>query len=337
MVQTLDSYTAGLEIVKAECERQLEVAELPSGISDALVDRKLIFGEHPEVMAILPLIMYQALGGKKPDQAAPAGAAMEFLLAAADILDDVQDLYVPEEARPPDRMQAHYITEMELFTALMLLAEQSVVSLAERNLPIGRATNAMSVFNTFKLRSFNGQYTDSHCKVDFDSDLESSIAITRGKCGSLARCAAHMGAALATGDRKKQELAGEYVEQLALARQLHDDVSNLWPRTGKGDDLEQLKRTLPLTYTLRQSSAASTNGNSHLARLVKMDAAVGPIVQTPLEPADLGLARDEIFRAGGIHFTMLQSLKHLVNARNVARQIEKSVPGAGMLERLASS
>lgn len=324
-------------MVKGDCERQLQAAELPDGIRDALEERKLIFGEHPEVLAILPLMMYQALGGQNVKEVAPAGSAMEFLLAAADILDDVQDLEVPEDAHLPERLQAHYISEMELFTALMLLAEQSAIALVDRDIPVKRATRAMSIFNTFKMRSFSGQYDDAHCKVGFDSDLESSIAITRGKCGSLARCAAEMGAALATEDDETYRLAGEYAEQLALARQLHDDVSNLWPRTGKGDDLEQLKRTMPLTYSLAYSNGRSANGSSNLGGLVNIGNAVGPMLHTSPEQEDITRARDEIFHNGGIHFSMLQSLIHLVKARNLGRRIEKLPPGEGMLDRLAST
>lgn len=332
-----DDYSIAFEIVESECERQLQLAELPDGIRQALDDRNLIFGEHPEVLAILPLIMYKAVGGTAIEEVAPAGAAMEFLLAAADILDDVQDLYVPEEAHLPERLQAHYISEMELFTALMLLAEQAVIALVEKNIAIKRSTRAISIFNTFKLRSFSGQYTDAHCKVDFDSDLESSIAITRGKCGSLARCAAEMGAALATDDEEAYRLAGEYAEQLALARQMHDDVSNLWPGTGKGDDLEQLKRTMPLTYSLTQSVNGNGNGSSSLGSLVNIENAVGPVIHRSPEQTDIRKARDEIFHNGGIHFAMLQSLIHLVKARHISRRIEKRPPGEGMLERLASA
>lgn len=340
-----DDYAVAFDVVKEECERQLKVAELPEGIQSALDERGLIFGEHPEVMAILPLLTYQAAAhasGRKASveelrEIAPVGAAMEFLLAAADILDDVQDLYVPEDARLPDRMQAHYIVEMELFTALMLLGEQSVISLLGKNVSIDRATQAISLFNTLKRRAFSGQYEDAHCKVDFNSDLENSIEITRGKCGNLARCAAQMGAVLATDDKRTIDLAGQYAEHLAIARQLHDDISNLWPRTGKGDDLEQLKGTLPLTFSLNLSTNGVKSADSSLGNLVRLEHAVGPRVSNLPGDEDISKARDEIFENGGMHFGMLQSLIHLVKARKVGQRIEKLPPGEGILERLAST
>lgn len=337
-----DEYAIAFDVVKAECEHQIEAAGLPEGIQKALDERGLIFGEHPEVMAILPLLTYQAAGGSSSienlREVAPVGAAMEFLLAAADILDDVQDYYVPDHVELPDRMQVHYITEIELFTALILLGEQSVISLLGRNVSVDRATRAISIFNTFKQRAFNGQYEDAHCKVNFDSDLESSIAITRGKCGSLARCSAQMGATLATDNKEVVEMAGQYAEHLAIARQIHDDISNLWPRTGRGDDLEQLKGTIPVTYSLNLSSNGSGgSSNSSLSHLVKLEHAVGPKVGNSPADTDIADARDEIFQNGGMHFAMLQSLVHLVKARKFARRIEKRSTGdKGMLERLAS-
>lgn len=334
-----DDYSVAFDIVKEECERQLKVAELPVAIQNALDERGLIFGEHPEIMAILPLLTFQASGGPSTPEAlkeiAPVGAAMEFLLAAADILDDVQDLYVPDHAQLPDRLQAHYISEMELFTALMLLGEQSVISLLGNNVSVDRATRAISIFSTFKRRAFAGQYEDAHCKLDFASDLESSIAITRGKCGSLARCSAQMGATLATDDNSVVEMAGQYAEHLAIARQLHDDISNLWPRTGRGEDLEQLKGTLPLTFSLNLSG--NGYGNSSLSNLVHLENAVGPKVINSPGDEEVSKARQEIFNSGGIHFGMLQSLIHLVKARTYAQRIENMPVGEGMLGRLAST
>lgn len=331
-----DEYRLTLDLVKAECQRQIESAGLPLGIRDALSDRNILFGEHPSALVVLSPVMYGAFGGSNIAETVPAGAAMEFLLAAADVLDDVQDLTAAEQGQPENVLHTHYVNEIELVTALLLLGEQSMISMIGGKLDSSRVINALSIFNTFKMRSFSGQYKDAHGKVGFATDLESSLQITYGKSGSLGRCAAQMGAALQTSRKSDIELAGEYGEHLAVARQLHDDVANLWPGTGKLEDLEQLKNTMPLSFSLTRSLNGASHAQSSLRTLVHLEGFDNSKGREANLNGHIGEAREEVFSGGGIHFTMLRSLIHLVRARTVGRRIEKLAPGEGVLERLTA-
>ena len=332
-----DEYRSIVDLVREECDLQLARAGLPAGLAEDLLSRKVLFGEHPEALIVLPVVMYRALGGGNAEDVAPVAAAMEFLLAAADILDDVQDLALPEHARSGDRVHSHYINEVELLTTLLLLAEQSVISLLNTRLDPRRVGSVIARFNTFKVKAFNGQYADVHGNVGISRDIEDSLRITFGKSGSLGRCAGELGAILATSNSTVIEAAGSYGEHLAVARQFHDDVANLWPRTGRLDDLEQLKSTLPFTFALTHS------GNGHhatpsLESLVPLDDLVAlPVNGTSRVRRDLSSARDEVFKGGGIHFGLLQSIIHLVKARSIGRRLEKLPPGEGLLEHLASA
>ena len=338
MVQ--DHYSNAVELVKDECARQIESAGLPSGLKADLEKRQILFGEHPESLVVLPLVMYRALGGAQAEKTSPACAAMEFLLAAADVLDDVQDMAIPTATEPKEELHTHYIKEIELVTALLLLGEQAMVSLFGRQIASDRITHALAIFNTFKMRSFSGQYQDAHGKVGFGSDLEASASITSGKSGSLGRCAAEMGAALYTSDSELIDRCGKYGEHLAIARQFHDDVANLWPSTGKLEDLEQLKFTLPLTFALNESKNGGQHNESTLGALVNLDDLDGtPRPQWTESPLNgqVKKAQEEIFSGGAIHFALLQSVIHLVRARTIGRQIETLAPEQRMLEELAST
>lgn len=330
-----NEYQITVDLVRRECEQQIKSAELPAGLQDLIQEREILFGEHPLALAVLPIVIYRALGGPRPADIAPAAAAIEFLLAAADVLDDIQDGAVPDRADP--QLHAHYVSEIELVTALLLLGEQAMISLIKAELKAERVAKAASIFNTFKLRSFSGQYADAHGALNPDCDVETSLEITRSKSGSLGRCAAEVGAALATGDSRTIELSGDYGEHLAVARQFHDDVANLWPSTGKLDDLEQLRATLPLTFTLSRAGGETSGSALSLQTLAKPGARGSSNGVTPLLNGDLLRARDEVFAGGGVHFALLQAAISLVKARSIGRRIEKLPPGEGVLEQLASA
>jgi geranylgeranyl pyrophosphate synthase len=337
-----DEYSLIVDLVRRECTRQIKAARLPQELRQKLTDRDVLFGEHPVALVALPLITYRAVGGSHIQEVAPVGAAIEFLLAAADILDDVQDRTFPDDFMADEKIHTHYRTEIELITLLLFLGEQSITSLI--GLPDGKLDNqrvsqAISVLNTFKLRAFAGQYVDAHSRVDQSTDIETSLKITSGKSGSIGRCAAKLGAILGTEDASLIDLTAQYGEHLAIARQFHDDVSNLWPTTGRLDDLEQLKRTLPLTFALANNDDDAESQRSSLQTLARLDYDLEPgAAEAPFQQVndELMQARDEVFKNGGIHFTMLQSLIHLVKARSIAREIEKLPSGEGLLESLAS-
>lgn len=334
-----DQYNETIARIRLECVHQLDDANLPSALREAIEQRGVLFGEHPGALVALPVLMYQTVGGAGDAEVVAAGAAMEFLLAAADVLDDVQDMALPESAIDGEALHAHYINEIELVTALLLLGEQSMVSLFRGNVPYERATRASAVFNTFKIRSFSGQYQDAHGYIRADSNLATSFQITCGKSGSLGRCSAEIGAALATSDPDLIALAGLYGEHLAVARQFHDDVANLWPVTGQLEDLEQLKSTLPLTFALAKGADGKNKPESDLGTFVHLEELDGREQlhwkDSPVN-GHVKAARDEIFSGGAIHFALLQATINLVRARSLGKQIEQLVPGSSMLQQLAS-
>lgn len=325
------SYREILDVVRKECDRQLEHSGLPGEVKSALARRQVLFGEHPVTLAALPIVTFCAAKGVRRDNAAPAAAAMEFLLAAADILDDIQDNTPPLGFDEREDEHGAWVRETELLTALLLLGEQSAMALFGSDLQPRRIALAISLFNSFKMKAFSGQYVDAHTTIDPSSHPELSLKITSGKSGSLGRCAGEFGAVLATDDPDLVEMAGKFGENLAIARQFHDDVANLWPTGGKLDDLTQMKNTLPLTFSMAVSSRANGHSDSALGELMDGDSeayeAVDQIVQT---------ARDEVFDLGGAHFAMLQAIVHLVKAKSIAQEFERLSPGCGMLELLGA-
>lgn len=318
-------------MVEAECKRQLKFSGLPAEALQDIESREVMFGEHPVSLAELPLITFRAAGGSEIQDAAPAGAAMEFLLAAADVLDDIQDDTPPVGAPEDEDERDQWIRETEILTSLLLLGEQSALSIFNSSLKQRRVALAVSLFNRFKLKAFSGQYLDAHTTIDSSSRPEMSLEITAGKSGSLGRCAGEFGATLVTDSPEIIEKAGRFGEYLAIARQFHDDVANLWPSSGKLDDLTLQKNTLPLTFSMAIGDLANGYDESALQNLIEREF-------ERYAPADENVltARDEVFTLGGAHFAMLQAIVHMVKAKTIAQEFEKLSPGCGMLRLLES-
>jgi len=82
------------------------------------------------------------------------------------------------------------------------------------------------------------------------------------KTGTLARMAAKIAAVLCDADEQTVEKLGRFAESLGVAFQMKDDVLDLTSaqfakkKGGRGQDITEGKRSLPVIHTLRVSNAA---------------------------------------------------------------------------------
>lgn len=77
----------------------------------------------------------------------------------------------------------------------------------------------------------------------------------RYKTGSLARMAAQIGVAVGGGSEKEIGILGSVCEDIGVGFQIMDDVINLTtgnPGKGRGDDVVEGKKSLPVIYHLRE-------------------------------------------------------------------------------------
>jgi len=83
----------------------------------------------------------------------------------------------------------------------------------------------------------------------------------RYKTGSLARMAAEIGAAVGGGSEKEIGILGSVCEDMGVGFQIMDDVINLTvgnPGKGRGDDIVEGKKSLPVIYHLQEHPEDST-------------------------------------------------------------------------------
>jgi hypothetical protein len=305
--------TETVDLVRDECQRQMRVSGLPESILGSITDTETgnLFKGHPLTLTALPLMVYEAVGAGRPGDVAPAGAAMEFLLAAGDVLDVL-----------------HSVRQAERVVALLLLCEQAMLSLNGTPIPQGRVAKAEKLLNELKLKAFAGQIEDVEDTADGDDDPVRSLEIVQKKSGSLGRAAGAVGALLATDDASTVKLAGVLGERLGIISQLNNDIADLWPGAGKLEDLAAGKATLPVAY------AGAVNA-------IRVPELVGMPGYSSPEAGDhsggrqgLAAARDRIFESGGIHFTFVHVGVQLVKARGIARQFQAMNPASRLGELL---
>lgn len=281
---------------------------MPDQILIALARPTLLFSNHPTFLSVLVLAGFQAVGGTDHKRVAPAAAAIEFLLAAADLLDDIQDDIV--SGGQPEAGRSQLLPEIELIVALLLLSEQSALSMFDSGINHERVSSAVSLLSALKIKSFNGNYDDAHSVFETESRVERSIELTYRKSGSLGRAAGQIGATLATDDDQLVDSVTRFGELLAVAAQFNNDLQDVWPGSKNIEDIVHGRSSLPLSYAFPDGPPG--NGEPSGTKAPETEQSGDASLQ------QIALVRDEVHRRGGIDFTLLQILIHLSKAKTLA-------------------
>ncbi len=291
---------------------------------------KLLFSNHPTFLSVLVLAGFQAAGETDLDRVAPAAAAIEFLLAAADLLDDVQDENASNDNPAVENNQL--VPEVELIVALLLLSEQAALSLFKSGISYERVVPAVSLLSSLKIESFSGNFDDARTLFDTENGVEQSVQLAYRKSGSLGRAAGQLGAVLATEDHHLVSSITRFGELLAVAAQFNNDLIDVWPDSAKADDILLGRPSLPLSFAYSgrttEDAESPTASRTSMARISELDRSGDASAQ--------GIAdvRNEVHSSGGIDFTVLQILIHVAKARSVATELLEQNSNSPLLQLL---
>lgn len=192
----------------------------------------------------LTLLSYQTASGQPANAAVPAAAAIEIMVACADLIDDVQDGDTPVEGNGSAG------EALESVWVMLLLAQSSLVRSADAGVPRERVLDACHRFVRWPVRAMGGQHQDIALEHDPDASLQQSLEMTALKSASLTRCAAEVGAALASSDADVIDLYGEFGRHLGMVGQLMNDIAAVWPNGADKSDLRLGKKTPPIVAGL---------------------------------------------------------------------------------------
>ena len=199
----------------------------------------------PGLCAALTFLSYSSVAKEESLNVVPAVAAMEMLVAAGDVIDDIQD---GESDLTADRHALGQV--LETVSLLLMSCHSAIASLADRGVPHSRVFRGLRVLNSQGVSAMRGQSLDITFETRRDVSLKDSLDISRLKSASLTRCAAELGASVGTDDDDDIHLCAQFGLHFGLFLQLINDVAAVWPGASDKSDIRLRKKTLPVVFAL---------------------------------------------------------------------------------------
>ncbi|WP_042474975.1 polyprenyl synthetase family protein [Bacillus ndiopicus] len=165
------------------------------------------------------------------DEIFDVAAAIELLILAFDIVDDLQD---------GDKDYVWMKTP-----ALSLNVVLTMLTVASKIIGASSFTHrheAIQIVEQYMLCSINGQHLDL---LNHYRDEQAYISMIQQKSGSLVAMSCEVGVVLASG--KRLQGVAQYAQAIGILQQIKNDIHNV---TTEGSDLRQRKYSLPIFYML---------------------------------------------------------------------------------------
>lgn len=221
--------------------------------------------EHPFWPALV--LATSAAAGGDPRAAVRVGAAVEIFMAALDLFDEVEDGDQSATIAAAGTAQATNVA-----TALLLLAQQTLLTLTELGLTAERVLTLVRALTAAGVAATGGQHSDLAAEADRLISATDAHAIARQKAGALAAGAATLGALLGTDDPALLALYHEWGLHLGTLAQIQNDMRDAEAPDLKSD-LARGKGTLPLIYVrgnaAGDATTLATSGALHFAWVVR--------------------------------------------------------------------
>lgn len=232
------------------------------------VDGKLLHEPASELdgrWALLPFCLIQDLCVEMGTYAASSeGAcdvalAMECVVCATDLLDDVMD-----DDTTPLIEQLGMARVLNAALALVSLSQRMLLALLDLDLPVTLPTRLMDVMQRAILQASAGQQQDllAERRPACDLTREECLEIAAAKAGALLSLACQMGALCAGMNEMQVERCAQAGNLLGIAAQLDNDAHDLYmllqpagPGRRQKSDLARGKKTLPVVLAARSLQA----------------------------------------------------------------------------------
>ncbi len=189
--------------------------------------------------------------------------AVECLICALDILDDIED---GDQTAIISRLGIPRV--LNVSTMLLILAQRILLSLSELSISSTRVISFTNILQEATFAAISGQHRDilAEQRVAESFTTEECIEIAAGKAGSLMSLACSMGAMCASVDDEVIILFSELGRLLGIAHQLDNDSHDLYDilqdQQVSGStigivktDLIRQKKTLPVVLATHNISA----------------------------------------------------------------------------------
>jgi geranylgeranyl pyrophosphate synthase len=258
---------------------------------------------------LLPLMVSEAICGSG-EKSLPAAAGFQFLLAAGDVFDDIQD------ADSSDSIFAKYGLAMAISVAstLLILGEHSFTRLRSTGANADTIFRTVDTLNSFYTTVCVGQHMDLTEALQQSISEDIYMQIIAMKSAAQIECACLIGALLAGANQNLIDAFASFGRNLGMASQIGNDIQGIV----NGKDIVKRKITLPIIYALNLPDKTIHN-------------VLSPIFQKPSIPIrDTEPIKKLLFQSGAVHYATLKMFIYkqkaaeiLNNAHTIGINFEK--------------
>ena len=230
---------------------------------------KLLSGDNRGfAWGLVPLLVIDAAGGD-PRAGLPLAAAAECLVAASDVLDDVED---GDCAIGLERV-CGIPTAINVGTFLTFMAHVAIHRLTSLGFQADVVRDVGCVLATAAARACGGQQRD----IDQNEALltESGyLEMVEAKSGAIVEGLCRAAAIVAGASTEAIERYAQFGRNLGIALQVSNDVRAVSIQQNQRNDVAAVKRTLPLAFALEHAPALAHEfvAAAHEGRLAAHDA-----------------------------------------------------------------
>jgi len=240
---------------------------------------------YAKPLPLLLLVVCEAISGHY-EHALPAAAALQLLMAAGDVFDDIED------ADSSESLPARYGPAIAINVAntLITMGEAAITRLKARGVADCTIVRVMDVVNSYCTTACAGQHLDLSLTSKMDISEDIYVRVTGMKSASQVECACHIGALLANANQELIDIFALFGHTLGIAAQIANDIRGVT----RGSDIVKHKITLPVIYALTQAEGETRN---------KLVIAFGQQSETVPDPTQI---KDLLFSIGAIHYTTVK-------------------------------
>ena len=170
-----------------------------------------------------------------------------------------------------------------------------------------------------------GRFRDLEAREGIDLSVDAYVAMALDKGAALYAGAMKLGALVAGADDPATSALADFGSKVGLARQIQDDLNELWHRTEASDEVLNKKKLLPLVYTVENADVSTKRrlGEIYFKRV--------------LDSGDVDAIRCILDESGGRRFSedMIRDLRR--EALVVVDKTDLPQSSKDMLNQLAAS
>ncbi|MDE2823725.1 MAG: polyprenyl synthetase family protein [Chloroflexota bacterium] len=255
----------------------------------------------------------------------PAAAAIEMSLAFLQIHDDVQSGSPQRAGRDAVWWKWGPAQAINAGDGMYAMARVALFRLAERGMTSETTFRAIQIFDETNLALCEGRYQDLEARERIDLSVDAYLAMASDKRAALYIGAMKLGTLVAGADDAIRCALADFGSKVGLARQIQDDLNELWARQEASDEVLNKKKLLPLVYTVENADVSTKRrlGDIYFKRV--------------LDAADVEVIRGILDEGGGRQFSedMVGDLRR--DALSAVDKTDLPASSKEMLNQLAAS